>query len=704
VLLAQLRAPIVAQAASPQQRPRLISLDFKDADINNILRILAEFSGLNIVTSDDVKGKVTVRLQNVPWQQALDSVVRAAKLAYVQEGNIIRVDKLENLTKEAEASFRAEQREVEITQRRKEADLRLAEQERAAALARQEFDVKRLQLEGLLAPTVEEVVKLKYGHVGIKRVQTIDFFTDVVTTQEEKGIEEAITGGIKKEEGKSAGMLSPRGSLTVDQRTNSLIVRDVPDNLTKIREFIDKVDRATPSIQIEARLVEMSRQDARSLGVIWGGAWTPRTSSTGPVVDLRGAPPGGPVSAETAGAATPTTAANFPAALGTIGSLLAGSTPFGLGLGWLASNFALDIQLQALEGQKRARTLSSPSLLTVDNQPATVASGQKFPIISVTAVGGTLQPSITYTDITTRLQVTPRAVGDGRILMTIAVKDDVFLNSVTGAGLVAPVVSTRNTITQAEIVDGGTVVIAGLRQESFNNDERGIPWLSKIPVLGWLFKNDLTETSRRELVIFLTAKVVMGAGQAGLTPPALPTAPGLPAPPGPSGQAPTAVPGPVSATSIMPGAALAAASGTPMTSVGAPAPAPVTVPAVRPPAPLWRESGNGDAGGAAARDRPRGELRLARGRGVAGDRPGVHDPSPRPHRALEGKLLRRGAALDLLPGRRQPVHLRGGLRPRAAGRAWRSRDSAGPVPRRAPADDDAARVPRDHGPRGQAAG
>ena len=211
VLLAQLRAPIVAQAAGGQQRPRLISLDFKDADINNILRILAEFSGLNVVTSDDVKGKVTVKLQNVTWQQALDSVVRAAKLAYVQEGNIIRVDKLENLTKEAEAAFKAEQREVEISQRRKEADLRLAEQERAAALARQEFEVKRQQLEGLLAPLVEEVVKLRYGHVGIKRVQTIDFFTDAVTTQEEKGVEEAITGGIKKEEGKPAGMLSPRG-------------------------------------------------------------------------------------------------------------------------------------------------------------------------------------------------------------------------------------------------------------------------------------------------------------------------------------------------------------------------------------------------------------------------------------------------------------------------------------------------------------
>ena len=555
VLLAQLRPPIVAQAAGTQQRPRLISLDFKDADINNILRILAEFSGLNIVTSDDVKGKVTVKLQNVPWQQALDSVVRASKMAYVQEGNIIRVDKLENLTKEAEAAFRAEQREVEIQQRRQDNDLRLADQERQTALARQDFEVKRQQLEAQLAPMAEEVVKLKYGHVGIKRVQTIDFFTDVVSTQEEKGIEDAITGGIKKEEGKSAGMLSPRGSLTVDQRTNSLIVRDVPDNLGKIRDFVDKIDRAAPSIHIEARLVEMARQDARSLGIIWGGAWTPRTSSNGPILDVRGAPPGGPVSGETAGAATPTTAANLPASLGTIGGLLAGATPFGLGLGWLASNFALDIQLQALEGQKRARTLSSPSLTTVDNQPATVASGQKFPIISVTVVGGALQPSITYTDITTRLQVTPRVVGDGRILMTIAVKDDVFLNPVQGAGLVAPVVSTRNTITQAEIVDGGTVVIAGLRQERFNNDERGIPWLSKVPVLGWLFKNDLTETERRELVVFLSAKVVPNSGQAGVTPPALPAAPGTPTPPGPpgpSGQAPTTAPKAVSAAALVP--------------------------------------------------------------------------------------------------------------------------------------------------------
>jgi type IV pilus assembly protein PilQ len=294
----------------------------------------------------------------------------------------------------------------------------------------------------------------------------------------------------------------------------------------------------------------MSRTDARSLGVIWGGAWTPRTSSNGPIVDLRGAPPGGPISGDTAGAATPTTAANFPAQLG---RLLAGATPFGLGMGWLASNFALDIQLQALEGQRRARILSSPSLLTVDNQPATVASGQKFPIISLTSVQGAQQASITFQDVTTRLQVTPRVVAEDRLVLTIAVKDEIEQERITTAFLIAPVVATRQTITQADIADGGTVVISGLRQEAFQNDEKGVPWLSKIPVLGWLFKNDLTESVRRELVVFLTAKIVANPGQAGLAPPAaLPAAPGMPAPPGPSGQAPTTIPKTVSAAALVP--------------------------------------------------------------------------------------------------------------------------------------------------------
>ena len=529
---------------------------------------------------------MTVKLQNVPWQQALDSVVRAAKLAYVQEGNIIRVDKLENLTKEAEAAFRAEQleserrrgaelakqereaaqrdrdaaqqergaaqQEREAAQRDREAALRERAAAQVAAQKELEAEAARRRLEFLQAPLTEEVFKLKYAHVGVKRVQHINFFTDTVSEQEERGIEDAIrgattitgattipagaaipggppiTGGFA--EIRPAGLLSERGTLTFDQRTNSLIVRDVPENVEKIREFIERIDRPAQPVLIEARLVEMTRSDARSLGVIWGGIWTPRASSNGPVIDVRGAPPGGPVSGDVAGAATPTTAANFPAQLGT---LLAGATPFGLGLGWLASNFALDIQLQALEGERRARVLSSPSLMTVDNQPATVASGRKFPIISMTGVQGAQQASITFQDVTTRLQVTPRVVGNGRIVLAIAVKDEVEVERINTPFLIAPIVATRQTVTQADVEDGGTVVISGLRQDAFQNDDRGVPWLSKVPVLGWLFKSELTETTRRELVVFLTAKIVTSPGQAGVAPaPALPAAPGLPAPPG----------------------------------------------------------------------------------------------------------------------------------------------------------------------------
>ncbi len=538
ILLAQARVPVLAQAPAtpPRQQPRLISLDFKDADINNILRILAEFSGLNIVTSDDVKGKVTVKLQNVPWQQALDSVVRAAKLGYVQEGNIIRVDKLENLTKEAEAQFKAEQREVEIQQRRKEAELRVAAQEGEKKLADQRRDFE-------LAPLVEEVIPLKYAYVGPRRVQVLNFLTDQVTTEERRGVEDAITGGIKKEPGKEAGLLSSRGNLTIDQRTNSLIVRDVAPNVAKIKEFVARLDRPTPAVQIEARVVEMTKDDARRLGIVWGGAFTPRAGKNDPVVDVRGgaARPGPQaVRGGDQPGVPPSTLANFPAPA--VGSPFTVGNLFGLSLGWLASNFALDVTLQALEGDNRARILSSPSLMTLENEPATIASGQKIPIISVTAVGGTQQASITYSDVTTRLQVVPRvAAEDGRLVLTIAVKRDTLLSTINAAGLTAPVIGTRQTITQVRIPDGGTVVISGLREDSGAKRQEGLPWVKNIPVLGWLFKDEATDANRFELMVFLTAKVVENPGETAMGPAELPGAPGAPAPVR-SGQAPAPLP------------------------------------------------------------------------------------------------------------------------------------------------------------------
>jgi type IV pilus assembly protein PilQ len=558
VFLAQAPGPVLAQAPPPRQQPRLISLDFKDADINNVLRILAEFSGLNIVASEDVKGKVTVRLQNVPWQQALDSVVRAAKLAYVQEGNIIRIDRLENLTSEAEAQFRADQREVEIQERREEAKRRLEKEERARKAAEEETEFKkrerefrleqelrkaeaeaeraRLEAEFLAAPLVEEVITLKYAHVGRKRATKIDFLDDKFITEERPGIEETIRGGAVPgaPPGAVRGLLSPRGELTTDARTNSLIVRDIPENLAKLKEFIAKVDRPTAAILIEARVVELSKRDARSLGVVWGGVFTPRTGQDSPVVDVRGT---GPLSDPTAPGARPSSAAIFPAPFPAITGFAA--NPFGVAIGWLASNFALDIQLQALEGEGRARVVASPSLMTLDNEPATLASGTKFPIIATTVVAGAQQASVEFRDVTTRIQVTPRVIpGENRLSLGIAVKRETLQDVVTAGSLIAPVVNTRNAVTQAEIPDGGTIVLGGLREENTSNEQQGVPWLRKIPFFGWLFKNDLTEALRTELVVFLTAKVVERPGQAGVPPAEIPVTPGAPAPPGRTGQAP----------------------------------------------------------------------------------------------------------------------------------------------------------------------
>jgi type IV pilus assembly protein PilQ len=538
ILLAQARVPVLAQTQPPRQQPRLISLDFKDADINNILRILAEFSGLNIVTSDDVKGKVTVKLQNVPWQQALDSVVRAAKLGYVQEGNIIRVDRLENLTKEAEAQFKAEQREVEIQQRRKEAEIRIAEQERAKKRAEAREEIES-------APLVEAIIPLKYAHVGVRRVQVINFLNDSISTEERRGVEEAIIGGRQKEEGKPAGLLSGRGQLTIDQRTNSLIVRDIPPYVEKIREFIVRLDRPTAAVQIEARVVEINRDDARRLGVIWGGAFTPRAGANSPIVDVRGG--AGPrVTGE--GIPPSSTVANFPAP--PVTSPFNAGNLFGLTLGWVASNLALDLSLQALEGESRARIISSPSLMTLENEPATFASGRREPIISLTVVQGATQASVAYADVTTRMQVVPRvAAEDGRLVLTIGVKRDTFLGRVDAPSLSAPIIGTKQAITQVRIPDGGTVVLAGLREDNSTNRQEGLPWVRNIPVLGWLFKNDQADANRAETMVFLTAKVVENPGEAAVSPSELPAAPGAPAPPGKTGQAPASPVAPLTAVS-----------------------------------------------------------------------------------------------------------------------------------------------------------
>jgi len=537
------------QAPTPQrQQPRLISLDFKDADIHNLLRILAEFSGLNIVAGEAVKAKVTVRLQNVPWDQALDAVVKAAKLAYVREGNIIRVDSLENLSKEAEAQVKLEQAEAEFKARQEERRVQIERLRSEADLGRQraELEIKRAQEEAEAKrkeaevdlrkkeaetkeieakrafeeiPLKEEVIPLKYAHVGTRKVQLFQFLTDGVREEDRKGIEAAIEK-----------MKTGRGEILIDTRTNSLIVRDVPENVERIKRFVEELDKPSPAVQIEARIVELSRDDARALGITWGGVYTPSTSGTSPIFDVRGG----------AGGERGTSVGIFPP--DTSASVFGAGNLFGLTVGWIASNLALDISLQALEAEGRARIISRPSVLTLENEPATVSSGEKIPIISVISVAGAPQASVQFADVTTRLQVVPRITADKRLFLSVGVKRESVIALIQAAGLTAPRTATKQAITEILMNDGQTVVIGGLKVEDVSNKEQGTPFLRSIPLFGWLFKSQADSKSESELMVFLTAKIVEGPGQALVLPPASATTPPAVGAPAATPAAPPAAP------------------------------------------------------------------------------------------------------------------------------------------------------------------
>jgi len=494
------QAPVPTPAPPARRsQDKLISMDFKDADIHNLLRILAEFSGVNIVAGEDVKGKVTVRLNNVPWDQALDAVVKGAGMAYVREGNIVRVGKLENLSKEAQEQIKLDQAEEESKFRQEQ--------------RRMEIDRMRQQAKEE-APLQEEIIPLKYAHVGLRKVELISFFKDSVREQDQKGIEESVKP-----------LLTRRGGVIIDERTNSLIVRDVPDNLDRIKRFIDTVDKPVRTIQIDARIVEINRDEAVALGIQWGGVLTPQTGRNAPVVTTRGnTGPGGT------------------SVVDVLPTLPVGAAT-GLAVGVIASNFALDAALRALEDRGKANIVSRPSVVTLENQPATVSSGEQVPTITSTRGQGGEQVSISFKDVTTRIQVIPRTTPDNKIALTIGIKKEDLVEIIREPGIVAPRTSTRSGITSLVIDNGQTAVIGGLQVENRNERERGVPFLSRIPVLGWIFKNHTDDSSVKELMIFVTARILETPPKAlapsGETPPGPPPTGGQsPASSAPSEQAP----------------------------------------------------------------------------------------------------------------------------------------------------------------------
>lgn len=436
---------IAGQAAEGGGRyeGRRIDLDLKDADIHNVLRLLADVGRVNIVTSDDVQGSVTIRMRNIPWDQALDIVLQSKNLGMVQKGNIIRVAPLAQLEKE---------REMQIARRRQE-----------------------LQL----APLETRLIPVSYAQAADIQARAKD-------------------------------LLSSRGSIAVDSRTNVLIVRDVAGNLDQIEELTRSLDTQTPQVLVEARVVEATSRYLRDFGVQWGGDATFSAATGNPTgvafpnsIGIVGGSPTGV--APTAGlspftptVANPNFAVNLPAAVG------AGSGgAIGLTFGSVDNNFNLNLRLSAAESNGMLRILSSPRILTLDNHEARIAQGTLIPFSQVSAQG----VQTTFQEAKLQLLVKPHVTADGSISMHVKInRDEPDFNQTSARG--DPTILKREAETDLLVMDGHTAVIGGIYTRNTGRNLDQVPFFGDIPLIGLLFQHRRASDTRGELVIFLTPRIV----------------------------------------------------------------------------------------------------------------------------------------------------------------------------------------------------
>lgn len=422
---------------------RRIDLDFKDADIHNILRLLSEVGGVNVVTADNVGGTVTIRMRDVPWDQALDVVLQAKSLGMVRQGNLLRVAPLAQL-----------------------------EQEREAAIARQKQQQQ-------LAPLETRLVPVSYATASDLQPRVRELLTE-------------------------------RGTVSVDTRTNMLIVRDIVGQLDDVEDLVRNLDTQTPQVLIEARIVEASSTYSRDIGIQWGGNAV-MSSATGNPTGLRfpsdigiagGAPtndaPTNGLSPFNPGVANPNFAVNLPAVTGN-GS----GGALGLALGSLSGAVNLNVRLSAAEAAGSVRIISSPRVLTLDNNEASISQGTLIPFSQVSAQG----VNTAFQEAKLELNVTPHVTSDGSVAMEVKITRNEPDFGRTGANG-DPTILEREAQTQLLVDDGDTAVIGGIYTRNTGRNVDQVPFFGDIPVLGVFFKRRRFREDRNELLIFLTPRIV----------------------------------------------------------------------------------------------------------------------------------------------------------------------------------------------------
>jgi type IV pilus assembly protein PilQ len=439
----------VAQDDKPTYTGERLTLNFQEIETRAVLQLLADASGQNIVVSDSVNGNVTLRLQNVPWDQALDIVLRTKGLDKRKQDNVIIVAPQEEL----------------------------AAREKAELAARKDIQE--------LAPLRSEYLQVNYAKA--------------------KDME-----GLIKSQGGS--LLSSRGSVAVDDRTNTLLLQDTADRLADIRRLVATLDIPVRQVLIEARIVVVNDDFKRDLGARVG--YTTAQSNGNGIWTTSGTAAGTDTAIGSALANRAASGSSFPVQVPTGTSApqrynvnLPVPTPAGsFALGILGSNYIVDLELSAAQAETRAEVISSPRVITANQKEATIEQGTEIPYQQSASSGAT---TISFKKAVLSLKVTPQITPDNRIILDLDVKKDTIGTiTVASGGVNVPSIDTREIMTQVLVNDGQTVVLGGILETTHRDDQTKVPLLGDIPVLGALFKEQHKQNDKDELLIFVTPKIV----------------------------------------------------------------------------------------------------------------------------------------------------------------------------------------------------
>lgn len=400
-----------------------LSLNFQDIEVRSVLQLIADFTDLNLVASDTVQGSITLRLQNVPWDQALDLVLKTKGLDQRKIGNVLLV----------------------------------APADEIAARERQELESQQQIAE--LAPLRRELIQVNYARAA----DIASLFASV-----------------------TAGDSERRGSITVDDRTNSIIALETQQKLDELRRIVVQLDIPVRQVMIEARIVEANVGFDRALGVRWGGS-----INAGNRYDVFGRNPGG-------GAQMPTPSANAPFV-----DLGVAAATSGIGIGFITNNTILDLQLSAMESTGNGEIISQPKVVTSDKETAKILKGSEIPYQEASSSGAT---TTAFAEAVLSLEVTPQITPDNQVIMEVLVTKDEpdFTNQVNGV----PTIRKNEVNAKILVGDGETIVIGGVFSSETQTSREKVPFLGDLPILGKAFRRDVSLENKSELLIFLTPRII----------------------------------------------------------------------------------------------------------------------------------------------------------------------------------------------------